>query len=175
MTTTLTYHQALEIEPKMILEIASGIRDPAIIAEGYGYSEAEWLALQQFEPFTKAVEDKKAELKASGYTFKMKAAIAAEDLLEKVYIKASSDDSSFHTQLETLKFMARAAGIDAPVREQTAAGNGFSITINLGSGQTVQIGAAPRQEALQDIYDVDDTTYTHTMTFGGYTPAPLPT
>lgn len=174
MTTSLTYHQALEVPPKMVLEIASGVRDPALIAEEHGYSEAEWLALQQFEPFAKAVEDKKAGLRADGYTFRMKSAFIAEELLADLYTKATTEGASFHTVLELAKFTARAAGIDAPVREQTAVGNGFSITINLGSGQTVQIGATPCQEALQDVYDVDDEPYTQTMTFGGYTPAPLP-
>lgn len=130
----------IDVDPKFVLEVASGIVPPSDLAEKYGYTPEQWIFLKEYDPFVKQVEAKKAELKASGYTFKMKAAVAAEDLLEDVYLKAKAEDSSFHTQLEALKFMARAAGIDAPVKEVAQQGPGFSITINIGNGQSVQIG-----------------------------------
>jgi len=160
MTTKLSTKKALDVDPKMILEVAAGIRHPADIAADYGYSETEWFALQEFEPFVKAVENKKAELRASGYTFRMKAAVAAEDLLEDVYAKAKDPDSSFHTQLETLKFMARAAGLEAPVRAEQTNTPAFSITINLGNGTSVNIGGAnqesrPPEEEFDSVVSFD--------------------
>jgi hypothetical protein len=162
----------VDVDPKFILEVASGLVEPAQLAEAYGYTPEEWLFLKNHDPFVKQVDAKKAELKAGGFTFRMKAAIAAEDILEETYLKAKEKDSSFHTQLEFLKFVARAAGIDAPVREQ-ATGTAFSISINLGNGQSVQIGAATHQGALQDVVDAEEATTPYTVSFGAYQAVPL--
>lgn len=161
----------LDIEPKMILELASGIREGADIAEDYGFSLEQWHALQKFDPFVKLVEDKKTELKASGYTFRLKSAMIAEDIMEDVYLKAKDEESSFHVQLEALKFFSRAAGLDAPVKELAQAGSGFSIVIDLGGGRTVQIGSAGAEQGNlieHEVYDFDDT-----LCFTPYTPTPL--
>lgn len=132
----------LDVEPRFVLQVASGIREPEELAEEFGYTAIEWLFLQKYDPFVKAVEAKKEELRASGYTFRMKAAIMAEELLENLYLKAVADDASVHTVLETVKFTSRAAGLDAPIRELAQAGSGFSIIIDLGGGKTVQIGSS---------------------------------
>lgn len=166
----------IDVDAKFVLEVASGIREPAEIAEEYGYTPDQWLSLQAYQPFVKAVDAKKQELQASGYTFKMKAAVAAEDLLGDVYLKAKEDNTSFHTQLEALKFMARAAGLDAPMKEERDIGTGFSITINLGGGQTVQIGKAgsPSEPGYdENTIDVEEE-YDFSMAFDKYHPAPLP-
>lgn len=161
MTTSLLMKQALDVPPKMVLEIACGLREPAEIAEDYGFSEEQWLELQQFGPFVKAVEAKKLELQQSGYTFRMKSALMAEDLLEDVYLAGKEDGASFHTKLESLKFMARAAGLDAP---KDAAGENkptFSISINLG-GETVTIGV--NQPARTIDHDEDEPVFSMAFT-----------
>ena len=152
----------------MILELASGIREGADIAEDYGFSLEQWHALLKFEPFIKLVEDKKTELKASGYTFRLKSAMIAEELLADVYLASQEESASFHTKLESLKFTARAAGLDAPVREMAQAGSGFSIVIDLGGGKTVQIGSSARTIEHEETYDFDET-----ICFAPYTPTPL--
>lgn len=161
----------IDVDPKFILEVASGIIDPAELAEKYGYSKEEWLFLKEYEPFVKQVESKKTELKANGYTFRMKSAVLAEDLLEDVYLKAKAADASFHTQLEALKFMARAAGLDAPVREQVQQGPGFSITINLGNGQSVQIGQTQQAKDVTDVEEIDKPDFSFSLP--EYTPVPF--
>lgn len=160
----------IDIDAKFILEVASGLREPAVIAEEYGYSAEQWLFLKTHPPFVKAVDAKKDELKANGYTFRLKAAVAAEDLLGDVYLAAKDEDASFHTKLESLKFLARAAGLDAPATKETESGPGFSITINLGNGQSVQIGGQPAMktvEAVEEEYDFAES-------FGPYEPVAIP-
>ena len=130
----------LDVPAKFILEIASGLRDPDDIAADYGYSPKQWRALEKYDPFIKLVNEKKTELKMSGYSFRMKAQVLAEDLLDDLALHAKKEDVSFHTILETAKFAARAAGIDAPLRENDGkTGNQFSISINLGAGNTVKV------------------------------------
>ena len=164
--TDITDIQVLDVEPKMILEIASGVRDPAEIAEQYGLSPGQWLELQAYDPFIRLVEDKKTELKASGWTFRMKSALIAEELLEDLYLKAMDKDASFHTVLETVKFTSRAAGLDAPAKEAGMAGSGFSIVINLGGGKSIQIGDGPR------VIEHEDEVY-GTETFREYSPTTI--
>ena len=164
----LTHQQIIDVPPKMVLEIASGLRNGADIAEDYGYSVDQWAALLKFEPFVKLVDEKKIELKASGYTFQLKSAMIAEELLADVYLASQEDGASFHTKLAALTFTARAAGLDAPVREMAQAGSGFSIVIDLGGGKTVQIGSSQRTIEHEETYDFDET-----ICFAPYTPTPL--
>lgn len=130
----------LDVDPKFVLEVASGLKDPEDVAADYGFSPKQWKELKKYQPFIKLVDDKKAELKLSGFTFRMKAQVLAEDLLDDLALHAKKDDVSFHTVLETAKFAARAAGIDSPIKEEDGkAGNSFSININLGAGKSVNI------------------------------------
>lgn len=147
----LTTKQALEVPPQLVLEVAYGIEDPKILAEKFGFSETEWDLLRVHDPFIKQVEAKKTELRASGYTFRMKAQMAAEDILDDVYRDAKKPDASFHTRLESLKFFAKAAGVEAPAKVEQSTGPAFSITINLGGGQSIKIGTA-----AQDVVDVEE-------------------
>lgn len=153
----LTTKVALEIQPKMILEIASGIEEPAGIVAKYGISESEWLLLKEHPPFLKQVEDKKAELKATGYTFRMKSAIMAEDLLDDLYAKAKEQGASFHTVLETVKFTSRAAGVDAPKAEDEVKGR-VTISINLG-GQTLNVSLDQKSDRVIEHEAVEVTSY----------------
>jgi len=90
----------LDVQPKMILECAMGVEDPAVVAERYGYYGPQWEALKVFDPFVKAVEEKKVELYASGYTFRTRANILAHDLLEDIYLDAKAPETNAHTRLE---------------------------------------------------------------------------
>src|ERR1019366_5361426 len=142
----------LDIAPEFVLEVASGLREPEDIAAEYGFTPAEWRKLQKYQPFTKAVDDKKAELKLSGYTFRMKAQVLAEDLLDDLALHARKEDVSFHTVLEVAKFAARAAGIDSPVKEDDGkSGNNFVINIDVGAGRsvTVEVNSENQQKPVK--------------------------
>jgi len=183
--TNISNIAQLEVSPRFILEIASGIRDPADIAEDEGFSPEAWEALKVYPPFVAQVEAKKAELKATGYSFRMKSAFIAEDLLAGLYEKATEQGASFHTTLELAKFTARAAGLDAPAKDEETAGAVFSISINLGGGNVVQIGGKVGKPPEIDISDVDlladvseledELSYDSTHCFiEDYVPHPLP-
>lgn len=165
----LTFKNVIEIEPRMVLEIAMGLRDPKDIAEDYGFSEEQWISLKVHEPFVKQVDDKKAELKESGVTFKLKSALIAEELLESLYIKASAEDATLHAVLESLKFTSRAAGLDAPKQDGVAAGSGFSINITIG-GQSVKISGEQKGRVIEE----DEEHFDFTQSFANYIPTQLP-
>ena len=63
-----------------------------------------------------------------------------------------------------MKLTAKAAGFEAPPKEESNTGSQFSITINLGGGKSVHVGAtqaAPRPNSIIDVepeplaYDFD--------------------
>jgi len=149
----------LDVQPKMILECAMGIEDPSVVAERYGYYGPQWEALKVFEPFVKAVEEKKVELYASGYTFRTRANILAHDLLEDIYLDAKAPDTNAHTRLEALKFLSKAGGIDQPAKEVENTGNAFSITINLGQGNSVKVGGNTHNTSNNDQKTVENSEY----------------
>ena len=155
----LTYRQVVEVPPKMVLEISLGIREPADVAAEYGFSEDQWEMLKILPSFVKQVEEKKLELRVSGITFKMKSAVAAEDIMDDVYLKAKENGSSFHTQLESLKFFAKAAGFEAPPKVEADTGARFSLTINLGGGKTVALRSQAQPKEIEDV-ELEAETYT---------------
>lgn len=108
MTTTPNI-AVLDVHPKFVLELAYGIRDPKELAEEYGYSLEEWEKLKAFEPFVKAVDARRAELSATGVTFRIKSAMMAEDLLPDIYSNAKAEGANFHTKLAAVTFLAKAA------------------------------------------------------------------
>lgn len=152
--TTLSTKRILDVPPQLVLEVAYGVEDPEQIALRHGFSDSEWLLLKAHEPFVKQVEDKKAELKAGGYSFRCKAAFIAEDLLDSLYKKATEEDASFSVLLETIKFTSKAAGLDAPVKADQVQGSRFSITIDLGQGQSVKVDVNQSQEKVVESEDV---------------------
>lgn len=156
--THLATQRILDVEPKMVLEIAYGVEDPTQIAERYGFTENEWLLLKEHKPFVAQVEDKKAELKAGGYSFRMKSAIMAEELLGVLYNKATEEDASFHTILETVKLTSKAAGFESPQKTETPTGASFSITINLGGGKSIQLGTTAAR-SNENVIDIEPESY----------------
>lgn len=156
--TRLATQRILDVEPRMVLEIAYGVEDPAQIAERYGFTDSEWLLLKEHKPFIAQVEDKKAELRAGGYSFRMKSAIMAEELLTTLYNKATDEDASFHQILETVKLTSKAAGFESPPKVEASTGSSFSITINLGGGKSIQLGTTAAHSA-ENVIDIEPESY----------------
>jgi len=97
----------------------------------------------------KSVEAKKAELKADGWIFRARAAWMSEELLGDLYLRAKDKDASFSALLETIKFTAKAAGIDVPPKDVASSGARVSISIDLGNGRHISIGVSS-EEALEE-------------------------
>ena len=120
---------ALDVKAEMVMEIACGMEDPLVIARRYGYTDVEFGALCQWPAFNQAVEAKKAELKASGHTFRLMAGWMAEDLAKDLYRQAKGTDVTLPQKHEVFKTMAKLADYEPKAQVQTAQGSGFSIQI----------------------------------------------
>lgn len=123
----------LEIDPNFVLEVATGLEELEEIAPRFGYSPVEIKALYKYKPFWVEVEKVKSELFKSGKTFRLKAGVMADQILEKVFEDALREDTGTAQRLESLKTLAKLADLEPKNNanvQQT--GSGFSININLG-------------------------------------------
>lgn len=126
----------------MVLSVAMGLEDPQEIASRYGYSDDEWQTIAKWKPFVDAVAKHRAELEASGWTFKTLAKGLTQQVFEDAYKIAISNDSTLLQKLEFVKLGAKLADMEPKANTQVASGPGFSINIHFSK---------PRQEAI----DVD--------------------
>lgn len=127
------YKPALSAPQELILNIAIGMEEPAVIAARYGIEGDDWVKLQEYKPFQIAVEKQKAELEASGLTFRVKAKALTEDVFEEAYKIARSNDATLMQKLEFIKLGAKLADMEPKANTQVAAGPGFSISINFST------------------------------------------
>lgn len=145
----------LNIDPKFVFELAAGLEDPDHIAAKYHLNPDAWDNLRRDENFRKVVDSKRAELQKSGYTFRLKAALAAEDLLDEVYIGAKAPDASLSAKLESFKYLTKIAGLEPKEDKSIAQGPGFSIKIDLGDQSITINQGAPAPETI-DITPEDE-------------------
>lgn len=125
-----TYPATLPIE--VALKTAS-VKD---ICEAYGLSEEDWGRLKNDPVFVAEVAALRESLKKEGMSFKMKAQLQAEELLNTSWalIHSHNDDVAPNVKADLIKFIIRAAGLDGSKDQAANAGpaNALQININLG-------------------------------------------
>lgn len=145
----------LSVDPKLVFELAAGMEDPDAIAERYRLTAEGWSALKNDENFKKLVDSKRAELQKSGYTFRLKAALAAESLLDDIYLGAKDIDASLTAKLEAFKYLTKLGGLE-PKEDKTAQqGPAFSIRIDLSGDNSATIDI----QSPKPIIDVEDEEF----------------
>lgn len=143
------------ISAELVASIALGLEDDLVVAGRHGISVEQFQVLQRSPHFLRSVENKRAEFKKEGVTFKAKAGWMAEELLDKVYVMAARDDASFSQTHEALKTMIKAAGLEPKPDPTAIAGPGFSISIDLGGGQSINLSNKPVAGNPVSAIDVD--------------------
>ena len=137
-----------DVPAELILHLAMGLEEPADIAARHGFSPDQFEALCQWEPFLVQIEAKKAQLKQEGWTFRVKNAFYAEEIGEKLYLHAMSDQATFPQLLDAYKTTARLADLE-PKGSTSAGGDKFSVTLNLGPLDVSSSPVAPRQATIR--------------------------
>lgn len=139
---------------EFIFELAAGIDQPEAIAARYGYTVEQWERLSADPGFTKAVDIRRAELKSMGYVPRAKAALAAEDLMEDIYLGAKMPDTPLNQKIEAFKVLAKIGGLEPKEIPGQVAASGFTININMGSKSVTLGGVSPKEiidaELVQD-------------------------
>jgi len=128
-----------QISDEMVASIALGLEDELIVAARHGVSVEDYNELAAQPWFQLQVQMKRSEYEKNGVTFKAKAAWMAGDLLDQVYLSAASTDASLSQKHEVLKTLIKAAGLEPREEKVKDVGPGFSISIDLGGGQSINL------------------------------------
>jgi hypothetical protein len=120
------------VPAKAALEIAEGTRTPHAVLSAYGYDDITIDWLLQHKPFVSQIERYRAELQATGYTFRAKASFLAEQHLDTTHKIIASNDTPPQVRLDAIKFLAKMGNLE-PKESATGATDRFSITINMPS------------------------------------------
>jgi hypothetical protein len=146
----------VEIPPEMVFSIAMGLEDPTQIAERHGITGEKWQALQNWKPFQLAVSAQRAEFEKSGVTFRLKSAMKADMLADKLFVDAMSHETTILQRLEVLKTFAKLGNLE-PKEDKTAANAPtFAISIDLGD-RSIQLNTTPKPiEIPAEIREIED-------------------
>jgi hypothetical protein len=141
----------------MIRAIAMGMEEPSAIAARYGFTGEKWDKLQQWQPFVLTVASQRAEFEKSGVTFRLKAAMKADELADQVFVQAMGHDTSLAQKMATLQYFAKMGDLEPKVDKSTTPGEGFSISINIGArSMTLNGTQEATRQAQQPLEMVED-------------------
>jgi hypothetical protein len=128
-----------QISEEMVASVALGLEDELIVAARHGLSIEQYQELAAQPWFQLQVQVKRSEYEKNGVTFKAKAAWMAGELLDQVYVTAASGEASLSQKHEVLKTLIKAAGLEPKEEKVKDNGPGFSISIDLGGGQSISL------------------------------------
>lgn len=134
-------HHTLEVPAKLVFEVAAGLEEPAVIAQRYGFEGARWERLSQWPAFINAVEHQRAEFEREGVTFRLKAGLMAQEIMDQMFKQAIGNDSTILQKLSVFNTLVDVAGLkpEKKAAQQTDGAPRFSITINVPSAQPAPI------------------------------------
>lgn len=127
-------HHTLDVPAQLVWEVAAGMEDPALIAARFGFEDEKWERLSQWGPFIIAVQQQRAEFERNGITFRLKAGLMAEQMMDQMFKQAVSNDSTILQKLSVFNSLVDVAGLKPDKKAAVdAAGQApkFSITINI--------------------------------------------
>jgi hypothetical protein len=132
-------HATLDVPPQLVWEIAAGLENPEDVATRFGFSGAKWERLSQWPPFIMAVQQQRAEFEKNGVTFRLKAGLMAEQMMDMMFKQAVSNDSTILQKLSVFNALVDVSGLKPDKKAAVDAGPAtpkFSITINIPQGPT---------------------------------------
>lgn len=131
------------ISDEMVASIALGMEDELIVASRHGFNIEQYEQLASQKWFQLQIAMKRSEFEKNGVTFKAKATWMAADLLDQVYLSAASQDASLGQKHEVLKTLIKAGGLEPKEERVQNTGPTFTLSIDLGGGQTVSLSNQP--------------------------------
>jgi len=142
------------VSDEMVASIALGMEDELIVASRHGLSVEQYKELAATPWFQLQVTAKRSEFAKNGVTFKAKSAWMAGDILDQVYLLASSPDASLGQKHEVLKTLSKLGGLEPKEEKQVHTGPGFSISIDLGGGQSISLSNGVNEMKQAQILDL---------------------
>jgi hypothetical protein len=122
----------LGFPPMLPVELAMRIDTPRNVCAAYGIDRAEFEMLCSHPVFQKAFMDAQTELLRDGMSFRLKARMQAEKLLEKSWTIIHDEHTAPPVAADLIKSTVKWAGYEPKNTEAAALGSAFQININLG-------------------------------------------
>lgn len=113
----------------MTLE-GSGDKLPALLEE-HGHTVEDLRLFSKDPLFEQRVQDYRVQIRENGLSFRLKARVQAEMLLETSWNLIHDRDASPAVRADLIKWTAKVAGLDSS-KDGGGDGKGVSITINMG-------------------------------------------
>jgi len=135
-------HVTLDIPPQLVWECAAGLENPADVAARFGFEGDKWERLSQWPPFITAVQTQRAEFERNGMTFRLKAGLMAEEMMNQMFKQTLSADSTILQKLSVFNSLVDVAGLKPDKKAVDATANAapkFSITINFPNQQPTPV------------------------------------
>lgn len=121
--------------PTFPLEVALRQMPVADVCAAYGLTKDDWNVIRKDPVFIKELEAAAAELRKDGMSFKVKARLQSEMLLEKSWHMIHDAKTPPAIQADLLKHTIRVAGLDASKDQAGGVGNiGTALQININLG-----------------------------------------
>jgi hypothetical protein len=118
--------------PTFPVEIALRTSSTRSLCEAYGIDEDEWELIRHEPLFLADLKRALEMLQQEGMSFKVKARLQAESLLQTSWREIHSPETPPAIRAKLIEATVRWAGWDSPAQGAAATtGNGFSININL--------------------------------------------
>lgn len=155
-------------DSRLVQELALGMEDDDTILERYGF-DTEGVARLRADPFLQAeVAALTQELRRAGTMAKVKARLAAEDLITTVYNRVKLT-KTLQDALDALKVLAKIGDLEP--RSDGAKVTGTIVRVDLNIGQ---LGFPPAAHAVIDVPVVSDASQNlELFAIEGSTPAAL--
>jgi hypothetical protein len=127
------------VSEELVASVALGMEDDLVVAARHNLSIEDYKQLEAQPWFQLQVQAKRADFEKNGVTFRAKAAWMAADLLDQVYLSASSNDASLAQKHDVLKTLIKAGNLEPKDEKKVDTGPTFAINIDLGGGQSISL------------------------------------
>lgn len=127
---------------RMAVELAMGMDEPVDVFERYGYTADQGIALMDTPAFAATLERISKEVQSNGLTFRAKARVQAEALLEHSFEIATDPDAPAAVRADLIKWTAKVGDLE-PRKEadESKAGGGFSLSITFSGQEPMKVVA----------------------------------
>lgn len=129
----------------LAFELALNFEPPEKVAEKYGLSRDELVALLQYEAFQQKIAEHHRYIQEKGVTFQMRARLAAELLIDTVFHLARDPDVPPQTRLAAAQTLERWGKLTED-KDDAKPDQTFILQINLPAGssqETIEVEATP--------------------------------
>ena len=125
-------HTYSKFEHKIEFEVAMKYEPLATVMERYDVTLEHMMLLKTHKPFLLAVKQFQREIQEQGITFKMKAKMLAEDLIDTAYLMSKDLTTPASVRMDGIKNIVRWAELEPQKnKEDTGSMPTFAIQINL--------------------------------------------